>query len=53
MAIPVAHAGHWLPYVIPGLTCFRAANVVLRFEGMAAADRARVSGAVSALASDG
>ena len=19
MAIPVAHAGHWLPYVIPGL----------------------------------
>ena len=35
------------------LTCFRAANVVLRFEGMAAADRARVSGAVSALASDG
>ncbi|MFN8114125.1 MAG: hypothetical protein U0R51_13125 [Solirubrobacterales bacterium] len=35
------------------LTCFRAANVVLRFEGMAASDRARVSGAVSALASDG
>ena len=35
------------------LTCFRAANVVLRFEGMAAADRARVSGAVSALASEG
>ena len=35
------------------LTCFRAANVVLRFEAMAAADRARVSGAVSALASEG
>ena len=35
------------------LTCFRAANIVLRFEAMAAADRARVSGAVSALASDG
>jgi hypothetical protein len=35
------------------LTCFRAANVVLRFEAMAAADRARVSGALSALASDG
>ena len=35
------------------LTCFRAANVVLRFEGMDAADRARISGAVSALASDG
>ena len=35
------------------LTCFRAANVVLRFEEMAAADRARVSGAVSALAADG
>lgn len=34
------------------LTCFRAANVVLEFEGMDAADRARVSGAVSALASD-
>lgn len=35
------------------LTCFRAANVVLRFEGMDAADRARISGAVSAFASDG
>lgn len=35
------------------LTCFRAANVVLRFEEMAAADRARISGAVSALASEG
>ena len=35
------------------LTCFRAANVVLRFEDMAAADRARVSGAVCARASDG
>jgi len=34
------------------LTCFRAANVVLRFEGMDAADRARISGAVSALAPD-
>ena len=32
------------------LTCFRAANVVLRFEGMDAADRARISGAVSAFA---
>jgi hypothetical protein len=35
------------------LTCFRAANIVLEFEGMDAADRARVSGAVSALASEG
>jgi hypothetical protein len=35
------------------LTCYRAANVVLRFEAMDAADRARISGAVSALASDG
>jgi hypothetical protein len=35
------------------LTCFRAANVVLRFEAMTAADRARISGAVSALAADG
>ncbi|MEZ5154843.1 MAG: hypothetical protein R2718_01905 [Solirubrobacterales bacterium] len=35
------------------LTCFRAANIVLRFEEMAAADRARISGAVSALASAG
>ena len=35
------------------LTCFRAANVVLRFEEMTGADRARISGAVSALASDG
>jgi len=33
-----------------GLTCFRAANIVLEFEGMDAADRARVSGAVAALA---
>ena len=33
------------------LTCFRAANVVLRFEEMAAADRARVSGAVVRCAS--
>lgn len=36
-----------------GLTCFRAANIVLEFEGMDAADRARVSGAVAALASQG
>jgi len=35
------------------LTCFRAANVVLEFEGMDAADRARVSGAISALATEG
>jgi len=35
------------------LTCFRAANVVLRFEEMDPADRARISGALSALASEG
>lgn len=35
------------------LTCFRAANIVLRFEELPAADQARISGAVSALASDG
>jgi len=35
------------------LTCFRAANVVLRFESLDAPDQARVSGAISALASDG
>lgn len=35
------------------LTCFRAANVVLRFEAMDPADRARISGALSALASEG
>ncbi|GIK76983.1 MAG: hypothetical protein EDQ89_05940 [Acidobacteria bacterium] len=35
------------------LTCFRAANVVLRFESLDAPDRARISGAISALASDG
>jgi hypothetical protein len=34
----------------PLLTCFRAANVVLRFEDMSAADRARIVGAVGALA---
>jgi hypothetical protein len=32
------------------LTCFRAANTVMRFDEMAATDRARISGAVSALA---
>ncbi len=35
------------------LTCFRAANVVLRFEAMEAADRARVTGALTALQSQG
>jgi hypothetical protein len=35
------------------LTCFRAANVVLRFSALDAPDRARISGAVSALASEG
>jgi hypothetical protein len=35
------------------LTCFRAANVVLRFEEMEGADRARITGAVTALQSDG
>lgn len=35
------------------LTCFRAANVVLRFEEMGAADRARIFGAVEAIASKG
>lgn len=34
----------------PALTCFRAANVVLRFEQMDAADQARISGALAALA---
>lgn len=37
----------------PLLTCFRAANVVLRFEDMGAADRARVVGAVEGLDQDG
>lgn len=32
------------------LTCFRAANVVLRFEEMSAADRARIVGAVEGIA---
>jgi hypothetical protein len=35
------------------LTCFRAANVVLRFESLDAPDQARISGAISALASEG
>jgi hypothetical protein len=35
------------------LTCFRVANVVLRFESLDAPDQARVSGAIAALASDG
>jgi hypothetical protein len=34
------------------LTCFRAANVVLRFTGLDAPDQARISGAFSALASE-
>lgn len=34
------------------LTCFRAANVVLRFESLDGPDQARISGAISALASD-
>ena len=33
----------------PVLTCFRVANVVLRFEDMDAADRARIVGAVEAM----
>lgn len=37
----------------PLLTCFRAANVVLRFEDMNAADRARIVAAVGALSDDG
>jgi hypothetical protein len=36
----------------PDLTCFRAANVVLRFTGLDAPDQARISGAFSALASE-
>lgn len=35
------------------LTCFRASNVVLRFESLDAPDQARISAAISALASDG
>ncbi|HET6831496.1 MAG TPA: hypothetical protein VFH44_09135 [Solirubrobacterales bacterium] len=35
------------------LTCFRVANVVLRFSALDAPDQARISGAVSALASEG
>jgi len=35
------------------LTCFRAANVVLRFTSLDGPDQARISGAISALASDG
>jgi hypothetical protein len=34
------------------LTCFRASNVVLRFESLDAPDQARISGAISALAGD-
>lgn len=37
----------------PILTCFRVANVVLRFEGLAPEDRARLVVAVEALQSDG
>jgi hypothetical protein len=35
------------------LTCFRAANVVLRFKEMSAADRARIFGAVEGIATPG
>lgn len=35
------------------LTCFRASNVVLRFESLDGPDQARISGAISALAADG
>ena len=37
----------------PILTCFRVANVVLRFEGLAAEDRARLVVAVESLQSEG
>jgi len=35
------------------LTCFRVANVVIRFAALDTADQARISGAVTALASEG
>lgn len=36
----------------PAFTCFRAANVVLRFEGLLPEDRARITAAFQALAAD-
>ena len=38
MAIPVAHAGHWLPYVIPGLIVLVAVVVASVRERRRAAD---------------